>query len=218
MSRSHATLFTVVLAAVVFIPRMAAAQPSAYKYDDSKIPKYTLPDPLVLQNGEPVTDADTWRTKRRPEIFELFQTQVYGRSPGRPDGMKFDVFDNDPNALGGKATRRQVRVLFTGKPDGPSMDVLLYLPKEAQRPTPVFVMLNFWGNHSINADPISPEDPVISIFIALSYDRISSWCLTIGITDVKTRQHFYVQVHAFVRSYLNIPSSAQRRSSRIFFR
>ncbi len=153
MSRSHATLFAVVLTAVVFIPSMAAAQPSAYQYDDSKIPKYTLPDPLVLQSGERVTSADVWRTKRRPEIFALFQTQVYGRSPGRPDGMKFEVFDDAPNALGGKATRRQVRVLFTGKPDGPSMDVLIYLPKEAKRPTPVLLMLNFWGNHSINADP-----------------------------------------------------------------
>src|SRR5471032_1829320 len=29
-------------------------------YYEDKIPPYTLPDPLVLKNGQPVRDADTW--------------------------------------------------------------------------------------------------------------------------------------------------------------
>ena len=33
--------------------------------------------------GETVRDAKTWRERRRPEILRLFETQVYGRSPGR---------------------------------------------------------------------------------------------------------------------------------------
>jgi hypothetical protein len=28
-----------------------------------------------------VIDAQTWRTKRRPEILRLFETHVYGRTP-----------------------------------------------------------------------------------------------------------------------------------------
>jgi len=37
-------------------------------YDEAKVPKYTLPDPLSMQNGERVTTAEAWRAKRRPEL------------------------------------------------------------------------------------------------------------------------------------------------------
>jgi hypothetical protein len=57
------------------------------------------------------------------------------------------------DALGGKATRKEVSVRFTGKPDGPKMDVLIYLPAEAKRPAPLFLGLNFKGNHAIQPDP-----------------------------------------------------------------
>src|SRR6476661_9243172 len=39
-------------------------------YDESKVGTYTLPDPLRLQNGQPVRDADTWARQRRPEILK----------------------------------------------------------------------------------------------------------------------------------------------------
>ena len=131
------------------------AQPTrpATIYDESKVPKYTLPDPLVAQDGQKVADAKTWQTKRRPEILELFRTHVYGKAPGRPEGMTFEVFEQDDKALGGKAIRKQVTVSFTGKAGEPAMDILLYLPPAAKGPAPIFVGLNFQGNHSIHADP-----------------------------------------------------------------
>ena len=76
-----------------------------------------LPDPLILTNGSRVTSAKQWRTQRRPELLALFASQMYGHSPGRPAQMRFAVFDTDPKALGGKATRKQVAVFFDGKPD-----------------------------------------------------------------------------------------------------
>lgn len=114
---------------------------------------YRLPDALFTHDGRSVTDAETWRSVRRPEIIELFRSQVYGRMPGRPDGLSFTVFDEDRAALSGKAVRKQVRVNFTGEPDGPGMDLLLYLPANAPGPVPVFLILNFRGNHAIHADP-----------------------------------------------------------------
>jgi len=119
---------------------------------EEKVPKYTLPDPLTMASGEKVADADAWRRTRRPEILTLFQKHVYGIAPGRPKGMTFDVFDTDAKALGGKAKRKQITVRFTGDADGPSMDILLYLPAAVTGPTPIFVALNFQGNHSIHAD------------------------------------------------------------------
>jgi len=131
----------------------ALAQPSGTNYDESKVPDYTLPDPLVLADGRRVTDADTWRTRRRPEILGLFERYVYGKAPGRPGAMKFVVNSVAPDTLDGKATRKQVSVQFTGRPDGPKMDVLIYLPNAAEKPVPLFVGLNFRGNHAVTHDP-----------------------------------------------------------------
>jgi hypothetical protein len=129
------------------------AQPKGATYDESKVPPYTLPEPLVLANGQQVADAETWRKQRRPEVLRLFESQMYGRSPGRPDGLKFDVTSVDEQALGGKAVRKQVTIYFSGKQDGPQMDLLIYLPKDAKRPVPAFLGLNFEGNQAIQADP-----------------------------------------------------------------
>jgi hypothetical protein len=142
-----------VLLAGILVGPPSAARAAEANYDEAKVPQYTLPDPLVLINGDKVADAETWRTKRRPEILQLFRTHMFGRSPGRPQDMTWEVFDCDQHALGGTATRKQVTVHFTGKKDGPSMDILIYLPNAVTKPVPAFVGLNFQGNHAIHKDP-----------------------------------------------------------------
>src|SRR5439155_17827866 len=89
----------------------ALAQVKEANYDESKVPAYTLPDSLTLADGQKVTDAKTWKEKRRPEILDLFAGQMYGRSPGRPSSMSVDVGRRAP-ALGGKAARKQVSIFF----------------------------------------------------------------------------------------------------------
>ena len=135
----------------------AAKRGGEFIYYEEKVPDYTLPELLVMADGTKVTDADMWRMRRRPEILELFRKYVYGRAPvGRPKEMTFNVFDLDHKALNGLATRKQVTVSFTGKEDGPSMDILIYLPsppRRTKKPVPTFVILNFGGNHTIHPDP-----------------------------------------------------------------
>ena len=127
---------------------------SETNYDEQKVPEYTLPDPLIMSNGTKVTNAKAWKTRRRPEVLELFRTHVYGRSPiNQPKDMAFKVFDLDRQALGSLATRKQVAVSFTDEQDGPGMDILLYLPNGKKKPIPTFVILNFGGNHTIHSDP-----------------------------------------------------------------
>jgi hypothetical protein len=127
---------------------------SETNYDERRVPEYTLPDPLVISGGTKLTDAKTWRAERRGEILELFRTHVYGRPPvGRPKNMTFKIFDMDRKALVGLATRKQVTVNFTGKEDDPEMDILIYLPNAGKKPVPVFVLLNFGGNHTVHPDP-----------------------------------------------------------------
>ena len=130
-----------------------AAQGQEANYDETRVPKYKLPDALVLSNGRKVTDAKTWWKRRMPEILGLFEQHVYGKSPGKPGGMTFYVTSVDKEALNGKATRKEVTVYFTGRNDGPKMDILIYLPNGKSEPVPTFVGLNFNGNHSIHKDP-----------------------------------------------------------------
>jgi hypothetical protein len=138
-----------------FVTLLSAVETQALEvnYDESKVPKYVLPDPLLLADGTKVTDANMWRQRRRPEILRLFERHVYGKAPGRPDGMNFTISSVDTEALAAKATRKQISVYFTGKKDGPKMDILIYIPNARPRPVPAFLGLNFYGNHSIHTDP-----------------------------------------------------------------
>jgi hypothetical protein len=56
--------------------------PHAANFDESKVAAYPpLPDPLVLKNGERVTTSDVWWHRRRAQIVEDFDREVYGRVP-----------------------------------------------------------------------------------------------------------------------------------------
>jgi hypothetical protein len=132
----------------------ASAAPAPAITDESKVPPYTLPDPLVTTAGSPVRDAAAWRAQRRPELLELFAREVYGRTPsGRPAALRAEVTSVDRLALDGKATRKEVTLWFTGKTDGPRMHLLIYQPNSLKSPPPVFLGLNFFGNHTVHADP-----------------------------------------------------------------
>jgi hypothetical protein len=128
-------------------------QPADANYDEAKVGSFALPDPLVLENGQKVTSAEVWRKQRRPEILRLFETNVYGRSPGKPKELSFELTSIEQNALGGTALRKEVTAYFTREKNGPKMDILLYLPKNAKGRVPVFLGLNFNGNHAVQNDP-----------------------------------------------------------------
>jgi len=127
------------------------AQPAGTIQDEALVAPYTLPDPLRFQDGRPVRDAADWREGRRPEVLRLFEEQVYGRAPAGPATLRSEVVETDSKALGGRATRRQVRVLLDDR--GGGFDLLLYVPNGAARPVPAFLVPNFGGNHTVHPDP-----------------------------------------------------------------
>ncbi len=155
--KSSLSLLKQLFSTTIFLAIMSTAQsqhsPDGFNYDEDKVPEYTLPDPLLLENGNRVEDARTWSDQRRPETLELFRKHVYGRSPAAPESMRFEVRSEDPEALEGKATRREITVRFAEDRDDPSMDILVYIPNDADGPVPAFLGLNFFGNHTIHADP-----------------------------------------------------------------
>ncbi|HEU0119045.1 MAG TPA: acetylxylan esterase [Bryobacteraceae bacterium] len=140
------------LSALVLLGFSLAAQPAGFNYDESKVPAYTLPDPLVMADGTPVTTADMWRKKRRPEILQLFAEQVYGVTPTKKIKLRTEVLELDKAAHGGLATRKQIRVWFGQAANTPSMDLLIYIPNEPKGKVPALLGLNFGGNHTVQPD------------------------------------------------------------------
>ena len=124
----------------------ASTKLSQRQYDESKVPKYTLPDPLVMADGKKVTDAKTWKEKRRPELLRLFETHVYGRTMvGRPKEMTWEVAIEDRQP---KTITKTVKLYFAGRKDGPSMDLTLTLPNTGKR-VPVFLLASGRSNQLI---------------------------------------------------------------------
>jgi hypothetical protein len=127
--------------------------------DETLVPDYTLPDPLTFDDGEPVKDAENWMARRRSQILDLFEHHVYGRMPDPPKAMDEIVTaaladaDTADGVLDGLATRKQITVRFTDEDDGPEMHILVYLPADRSTAVPLFVGLNFVGNHTIHPDP-----------------------------------------------------------------
>src|ERR1700755_2037068 len=112
-------------------------------YDEAKVGTYTLHDPLKLNDGKSVSDAKTWYAKRRPEIVTMFETQQYGRAPGRPADESFEVTDKGTAALNGKAIRKQVTIYLSKDKTWPKIDLLIYLPVAVKKPVPMFLSINF---------------------------------------------------------------------------
>ena len=115
-------------------------------YDESKVGTYTLPDPLVLQNGQPVRDAGTWFKQRRPEILRLYETEIYGRVPSNAPMATFKIIETDTNALDGLAVRKLVELHFAGRADGSNVHLHVYLPAKAAGPVPMLLQLVFNNN------------------------------------------------------------------------
>ena len=139
--------------AVIACLSAASMQVSKPNYDESKVPAYDLPDPLVALNGQRIRSSKDWLEKRRPELIRLFEDNVYGRSPGDPKPLAFQTLSVSRDALGGMAARKQVRVQFSPQPNSAAMTILLYLPAKSKEPVPVFLGLNFDGNQTVQNDP-----------------------------------------------------------------
>ncbi len=133
--------------------RAAAGPPAGFNYDEAKVRPYVLPDPLTCLDGTKVKKSSTWAKKRRPEVLELFTTEVFGRPPEVRARPVFQVVETDQSALNGKATRKQIAIWLLGTNGGPRLDLLLYIPNHAGPRVPAFLGLNFGGNHAATTDP-----------------------------------------------------------------
>ncbi len=111
-----------------------------------------LPDPLVMLDGRRVTTREQWVSERRPELIRLFQHYMYGFLPPRPQTVSGKIEREDRDALGGKATLREVTVTC-GPPGLPPIHLMLVIPNHRQGAAPVVLGMNYFGNHTLVRDP-----------------------------------------------------------------
>ena len=123
------------------------AAPNYANYDESKANPYpALPDPLTLANGKPVKSAKDWWKKRRPELVEIYDRQIYGRMPQNVPGVTWSVKESREDLVGGKPVLFRKLVGHVDNFSYPLLDVVieaeLTTPKDAQgskRGVPVIV-------------------------------------------------------------------------------
>ena len=121
--------------------------PNAANTDESKATTYTsLPDPLIFKDGTKVTTADQW-TKRRAEIVEDFDKEIYGRVPANVPSVKWIITGEKDTTIG----KYPVNIKYLkGHVDNSAypainvdIDLTLTTPANSQKPVPVIIELGW---------------------------------------------------------------------------
>ncbi len=153
-SNTQVLMIIIVFCVIALVPCSVEGNAWEANYDEAKIPKYTLPDPLTMTDGTKVVSPEQWRSKRRGEILDLFKKHVYGAMPPAVSIAHVERDSFIDNALAGKARLLQESFYFKKDRSGPKIDVCIFLPPKSKKVKayPAFLALNFFGNHTIHTD------------------------------------------------------------------
>src|SRR5689334_18835431 len=118
--------------------------PNHANYDEALANPYPkLPEVLTLANGRKVTTPQMW-ARRRAEIVEDFEREVYGRVPRVVPKVSWSVTATDTGTIGG---RKVLGKQLSGRVDNsayPAIDVqiqaTLVVPADAKESVPVMIM------------------------------------------------------------------------------
>ncbi|WP_215223970.1 alpha/beta hydrolase [Echinicola shivajiensis] len=124
---------------------------SGPNYDEAKVPKFELPDPLMTFGGERVSDTSDWWLKRRPELMAFFTDEMFDRVPSELGITSYTVLEEGQSTMYKGAIRQQVQISIHKEDEQLNFTLLLYLPQGVKK-APVFLGANFYGNHSVTLD------------------------------------------------------------------
>ncbi len=124
---------------------------SAQNYDEAKVPHYTLPDVLKTSSGKTIRNEEKWERLRRPEVLRLFEDHIYGQMPTDYDSIRYALTEDDRPEMNGKAVLKQAGVTVFRKGKSVQINVVLFIPTQAKKPVPVFLLINNRGKE--NTDP-----------------------------------------------------------------
>jgi hypothetical protein len=122
----------------------------ASTYDEATANPYpNLPDPLTFNDGTKVKTAAQWR-RRRAEIQEMFDREVYGRLPANIPKVNWSVASTTEEVVGGVP---MITKQLVGRVDNSGYPLLnvtilasLSTPKNATGPVPVVLMFGNGGS------------------------------------------------------------------------
>jgi hypothetical protein len=150
--------------------------PNHANYDESKANPYPdLPDPLALNNGAKVTTAKMWWDKRRPEIIESFEKEVYGRVPANAPKVTWKVNIVDHEMIGFTPVIAKDLIGEVDNSSYPEIDVKIHMtlvtPANAKGPVPVLMMFGRAGFPAPNEPTGDDLERINSAMKALLVDR-----------------------------------------------
>lgn len=135
--------------------------PNAANRDEDKVNKYILPDPLVFKNGKKVKNTNDWWQKRRPEIVEDFEREVYGRLPKNLPNVRWQVVSTKDTLIGNLPIKEKILRGVVDNAAYPSIKVeielLLATPLNAPKAVPVVMEFGFIRSPFGNNAPIAPQ-------------------------------------------------------------
>src|SRR5207249_9297038 len=114
-----------------------------------------MPDPLMMLDGRRITSRAQWFDQRRPELKALFEHYMYGPIPPKPAQVAIKSLGENHDFLDGKATLKLI-TLATGPGNAPRIDLMVVVPNERRGPAPVFLAMDFCGNHALTFDSRVP--------------------------------------------------------------
>ncbi|WP_268034482.1 dienelactone hydrolase family protein [Algoriphagus sp. PAP.12] len=132
--------FTTIIA-LSLLPFSLLSQIKA-NYDESKVPSLALPDLFVSESGKIIQSADEWEDIRRPEIFQLFQQEVYGEIPKDFDKISFKLAQESLNPYPELAKLEEVDITVERNGNSHTMRINLFIPRVGKGPFPVILLIN----------------------------------------------------------------------------
>lgn len=148
----------------------------------------SLPDVLTMRNGDKVERASQW-PRRRKEIAEAFEREIYGRIPNRVPRVVWEVTGVAAGSAGGVPTLTKTLVGHVDNRSYPAVKVDIQasftVPANVTKPVPIMIefggffmrprpgvtpwteqaIKHGWGYGSINPNSIQPDNARLDLGI-----------------------------------------------------
>ncbi len=146
--------------------------PKHANYDESLAnPFPNLPDPLTTNDGQKVTTAEMWWTRRRPELIEAYSKYVYGRVPEHLPKVTWTVTAVDREMIGFTPVIAKDLIGEVDNSSYPQIPVRIHMtlvtPANVKTPVPVLMMFGRAGFPSPNEPRGEEMERVNKAFKAL---------------------------------------------------
>lgn len=117
-------------------------------YDERKANPYpNLPDPLIMDDGLTIADANAWWKVRRPEVERQFDEEIFGHVPESVPAVNWRIVETTDSTIGSVAVVIKHLVGHADNSLDPDVQVniqlALTLPAKVVHPVPVIMEFGF---------------------------------------------------------------------------